>query len=156
MLSLSNQQRQWLGALLVTLQFGLLLLLATLAAPRVLQANMPPGALLLVVVSLTLAAWTLRHNRLGNFNIRPTPKERGQLVTSGPYHWIRHPMYTSVFSGAAALACLSEPLAGWPAWAALVVVLTLKASFEERWMLEQYPAYGRYVQTSKRFLPWVY
>jgi protein-S-isoprenylcysteine O-methyltransferase Ste14 len=36
------------------------------------------------------------------------------------------------------------------------MVLSLKASVEERWMLEQYPAYGHYKQTSKRFLPWVY
>jgi protein-S-isoprenylcysteine O-methyltransferase Ste14 len=156
MLISSHRQRQWLGALLVAVQFGLLLLLAALATPRILQASVSLTALLWVVISLALAAWTLGHNRLGNFNIRPTPKDQGHLVTSGPYHWIRHPMYTSVFAGAAALACLSEPLAAWLAWAALVMVLSLKASVEERWMLEQYPAYGHYKQTSKRFLPWVY
>lgn len=145
-----------MGTLLVALQFGLLLLLAVLAAPMVLQGFIPFGVLMLAVASVALAVWTLRHNRLGNFNVRPTPKSLGVLVTTGPYHWIRHPMYTSVLMGAGALAWISGHLMGWLAWSALAIVLFFKSTLEELWLREQHPGYDSYMQQNKRFLPWVF
>jgi protein-S-isoprenylcysteine O-methyltransferase Ste14 len=64
----------------------------------------------------------------------------GSLVTTGPYRWIRHPMYTSVLLGAGALA----------------LVLLMKSILEERWMREQHAAYAAYTLHSKRFLPWLF
>jgi protein-S-isoprenylcysteine O-methyltransferase Ste14 len=145
-----------MGTLLVALQFGLLLLLAALAAPNVWRAIVPVGALMLLGVSVALAAWTLMHNRLGNFNIRPTPKNWGVLVTSGPYQWIRHPMYSSVLLGAGALAWTANAAAGWLAWFALALILLVKSILEERWMREQHAGYTAYALQSKRFLPWVF
>ena len=150
------RKRKLLGTLLVALQFGLLAGLVVLAAPRVVSGAIPWGPGVLAGTSIALAAWTLIHNRPGNFNIRPTPKSWGTLITSGPYRHIRHPMYTSVLLGAAALAGLSAPLQGWLAWTALAGVLGLKSSFEERWMREQHPGYGAYAQETKRFLPWLF
>ena len=144
-----------MGGLLVTLQFGLLLLLAALAAGRVTAASAPVAALLPAVASIALALWTLRHNRPGNFNIRPTPKQGGKLVLTGPYRWIRHPMYTSVLLGAGALAWASDLLPGWLAWAALAVTLFVKAALEERWMCQTHPPYKAYMLVSKRFLPYL-
>ena len=151
-----QRKRKLLGSLLVTLQFGLLAGLAVLASPQVLRGAMPWELGLLAGASVVLAVWTLLHNPPGNFNIRPTPKSWGTLITSGPYRHIRHPMYSAVLLGAAALAGLSAPLPGWLAWGTLALVLLLKSSFEERWMREQHPGYGAYVQTSKRFLPWLF
>lgn len=75
-----------MSSLLVTLQLGLLFLLTTLAANQVLHGGaIAVGAWIAALASLALAAWTLRHNRPGNFNIRPIPKVSGNLVTSGPY-----------------------------------------------------------------------
>lgn len=145
-----------MGAFLVALQFGLLFLLAVLAAGNLVAESVPPAALLLAGASVALAIWTLRHNRLGNFNIRPSPKEGGKLIQSGPYRWIRHPMYTSVLLGAGALALVSDPLAGWLAWLALGLTLFLKARLEEGWMQQKHPPYASYMLTSKRFLPWLF
>lgn len=80
--------------LLVALQFALLFVLAALAASNVLHGDIPSAAFMLALASVALATWTMAHNRLGNFNIRPAPKAHGLLVTTGPYRWIRHPMYT--------------------------------------------------------------
>ena len=135
---------------------GLLLGLAWLAVPRVLRGDLPLGAWLLAGASVALAAWTLIHNKPGNFNIRPSPKACGTFITSGPYRLIRHPMYTSVLMGAAALAWASEPGLGGSAWLALGAVLLLKSALEERWMQEQHPGYGAYMRSSKRFLPWLF
>ena len=144
-----------LGSALVLLQLGFLFFLGYLATPRITRGDIPLSALALAGTSLALVLWTFRHNRLGNFNIRPDPKALGVLVMSGPYQLIRPPMYTSVLLGAAALALLSEPLLAWGIWALLAVVLIVKATLEERWMLEQHPNYGAYSQRSTRFLPWL-
>jgi protein-S-isoprenylcysteine O-methyltransferase Ste14 len=45
---------------------------------------------------LLIGLYTLAHNRLGNFDIYPEPLPDACLVTSGPYRWIRHPMYMSL------------------------------------------------------------
>lgn len=152
---LSIQQRTWVGTLLVTLQFGLLSGLAVLAMPKALNHPIPLGVWATAGTAIALAAWTLIYNRPGNFNIRPTPKSRGSLITTGPYRHIRHPMYTSVLLGGGSLAWLADPITGWLAWTALALVLVLKSSLEERWMREQHQDYSAYVQRSKRFLPWL-
>ena len=145
-----------MGTLLVALQFALLFVLAALAVPNVLHGNIPAVAFMLALASVALAAWTLAYNRPGNFNIRPAPKAQGHLVTAGPYRWIRHPMYTSVLLGAAALAWTSSPLIGCATWSALVIVLLLKSTLEERWMREKHLGYAAYILWSKRFLPWLF
>ena len=145
-----------MGTFLVALQFGLLFGLAALAASNVLEGEIPKGAFLLAGASIALAVWTLVHNKPGNFNIRPIPKTHGVLVTTGPYRWIRHPMYTSVLLGASALAWSTSNWSGWALWTALAVVLFLKSTFEERWIGEKYSAYAAYRLRSKRFLPWLF
>ena len=153
---LSLAQRKALGALLVALQIACMLVLPALALPTLSKLTIPAAAWLLGSTSMALMAWTLLHNRLGNFNIQPLPKSIGKLVTSGPYHWIRHPMYSAVLLGGAALALMTAPAPGWSVWACLALVLLVKSSFEEHWMREQHPAYGDYVAQSKRFIPLIF
>lgn len=151
-----DKKRQLTGHLLVALQFGLLLLLAVMAAPRVWQGALPFTSLGLAGLSVLLGVWALAYNRLGNFNIHPAPKASGTLVTGGPYRWIRHPMYSAVLLGAAAMAWLVQPLVGVTAWCALLLVLLTKARLEERWLREHHAGYAAYCQQSKRFVPWVF
>jgi len=148
-----DRARHRAGSALVAAQFGLLAALFGLMEVRGFDPS--AGAMLLVVLSAALVAWTLLHNRLGNFNIHPQPHAKGELVTSGPYRWIRHPMYTAVLLGAAALATASEVGLAWALWLGLLGVLWTKALLEERWLTQRYPPYASYCQRSKRFIPWV-
>jgi len=152
----SNGQRQRWGVVLVALQFALLLALAAMAASRWVNVDVGWVSGALALLSLLLGVWTLAHNRLGNFNIRPAPKAGGVLVTSGPYRWIRHPMYTSVLLGAAAMAAMDATALAWSAWLALAGVLWVKALLEERWVAQRHPAYTAYCQQSKRFIPGIF
>lgn len=43
------------------------------------------------VLLALLGGWTLRHNRLGNFNVHPQPKTSGVMMTSEPCRLIHHP-----------------------------------------------------------------
>lgn len=153
---MTERQRLWTGSLLVLLQFGLLAVLALLAWPAVEHGTLPLAAWLMAGAALLLAGWALRANRPGNFNIHPRPRVGGTLVTSGPYGWVRHPMYTSLLLGALALARTADTGAAWLAWGALLLVLWSKSALEERWMLAQHPGYAHYREQTKRFVPWIY
>lgn len=145
-----------LGTVLVALQFIWIVLLAWLALPAFFAARAPIGAWICAMLGVLLGLWALSSNRLGNFNIRPAPRAGGTLVQQGPYRWIRHPMYTSVIAVGVACAWASGHWLAWLALCALVVVLVVKAVFEERWMVQAHPAYAVYRQRTRRFLPWLF
>lgn len=144
---------EWFGRLLVVLQFGLLALLGwrAMAAPSALSAQV----ISLLAGSGLLALWALAANRPGNFNIRPTPRHGGTLITSGPYRWIRHPMYTSVLLAAAAAARQSFEPADALLWLALLGVLLAKAAIEERALVRRFSDYQDYRVRTTRFVPWL-
>jgi len=148
--------RQLTGVVLVGLQFGLLAALGALAVKAFVAGLVPPGAWLFLVSGLALGLWALTCNRPGNFNIRPTPRAGGQLVRSGPYRWIRHPMYSAVLMVASAFAWAGAVPAGWLGLVLLVAVLTFKALLEERWMLAEHADYADYQGRTRRFVPGVY
>lgn len=150
---LSSRER--LGAVLVAAQIVLIGALAVAAVPQFLHGRAAVAAWLLAGAGAGIGLWALAHNRPGNFNIRPTPRAGGRLVQSGPYRWIRHPMYTAVMLCAGACAWAAASGWGWAAAAALVAVLATKAHFEERWMLLRHPGYAAYRQGTRRFLPFL-
>jgi protein-S-isoprenylcysteine O-methyltransferase Ste14 len=148
-----------LGSAMVALQFGLMAVVAWLAAPSFVHAPLPLAPWALLLAAAALGVWALSANRPGNFNIRPTPRPGGQLVQTGPYRWIRHPMYTAILL--AALAALygvdmGSRTAVGTAFLSLAVVLWFKAGMEERWMLARHPAYAEYVKVTDRFVPWLW
>ena len=147
-----------MGTLLVAVQFTLLLLLVVYATPPIWVGgfgSIPATAYLLGGASVVLGVWTLAHNRFGNFNIRPVPKPAGILVTTGPYRWIRHPMYTSLLFGAGALAWTSRPITAWVLWSVLTFVLYAKARLEENGMRDLHADYAAYMARTTRFIPWL-
>jgi protein-S-isoprenylcysteine O-methyltransferase Ste14 len=107
----------------------------------------------LVAVGLMLWARITFGRRSFHFVANPT---RGGLVTTGPYRYIRHPIYTAVClfvtAGAAAhLGLLTLVLGGF------VWVSTLSRIFcEECFLLQQYPDYAPYAAKTPRMIPFVF
>jgi protein-S-isoprenylcysteine O-methyltransferase Ste14 len=149
----TSANAEWAGLLLVFLQFGLLAIMGWRAWVS------PPSSDVLAFSLLTgsgvLALWALAANRPGNFNIRPTPRPGGTLVTNGPYRWIRHPMYSSVLMAAAAAAVKSQEIVDAGLWVGLLAVLLVKAGIEERALMIRFPHYQDYKSRTTRFLPWL-
>ena len=138
--------------MLVALQFALI---AWLIWPLTPQAWSLP-ALALLGSAVVLGLWTLAHNRLGNFNIRPEPKASGQLVTSGPYRYVRNPMYSAVLLFAAAEVVAYRDAWKIACWFALALELLAKALLEERGLREQHAGYAEYAKRVRRFIPGVF
>ena len=149
---------QLAGLALVAAQFALMAVIAWRAAPSFLAGQASVWSWLVLGAAVALGVAALRANRPGNFNIRPVPKAGGQLVRSGPYAHIRHPMYTSILL--AALAAVygvgvdGRAVVG-TAFFVLCGVLWVKAGLEERWLAAQHPGYAAYQQATSRFVPWL-
>jgi protein-S-isoprenylcysteine O-methyltransferase Ste14 len=152
----TDRAQHRLGTVLVALQFALIAALAVLALPAFLRGHAPAGAWVVAAAGALLGLWALSCNRPGNFNIRPTPREGGQMVQQGPYRRIRHPMYTAVIACGLACAWSGSSLWGWSGLAALVAVLATKARLEERWMLARHPGYAAYRMRTWRFVPGIF
>jgi len=108
---------------------------------------------------LVLGAWTgLRGERnLGQHRTPfPRPKEASQLITSGIYARMRHPLYLSVIALGFAWALL------WRSWPALSLAVLqalffdAKARREESWLRERFSHYDDYTCRVKRFIPGLY
>lgn len=139
----------WRGAVLVGVQFALL---AAILFP---WAAFVPGlaSISSVLAGGALFAATVVVNRLGNFNIRPEPKATGRLIVSGPYRFVRHPMYVALLAVAAGAVASDAAPAKWAVWLALAGVLRLKATLEESLLERAYADYPAYRERTGAFLP---
>lgn len=142
--------KKYYPKLLVFLQFataGVMLLLA--------QYRLSLPALLVFAAGFILGIWALSHNRLGNFNIQPELKENCELVTTGIYRWIRHPMYASVTLMMLGVVIMDPRALQWLLWLFLITVLLLKAQREESLWLSHDPCYLDYRKKTKYFIPYI-
>jgi len=80
----------------------------------------------------------------------------GGLVVDGPYHFIRHPIYTSIcfFCGAGAMA---HPSATSLLFGVCILAgAILRMLCEERLVVVTYPEYRGYAATTKRMVPFLF
>jgi protein-S-isoprenylcysteine O-methyltransferase Ste14 len=111
--------------------------------------------LVLCVSGLTFAVWARLH--LGrNWGIPMSLKEGHELVTTGPYRFVRHPIYTGIL-----LAIIGSALVvGLPWLVAFIVVcayFVYSARTEERLMMQTFPdAYPDYQKRTSAMIPGVW
>lgn len=111
--------------------------------------------LVLFFVGLLLALWA-RLNIKDNWGFPMSEKKGGELVTSGPYKFIRHPIYSGIL-----LASLGTALGATLYWlmvlAAFAVYFIWSAVEEEKYMASIFPkTYPPYRRASKMFIPFVF
>ena len=73
----------------------------------------------------------------------PRPREGARLIETGPYAYVRHPIYTAGFVFLLGYALATSPAALVPL-AALAVLWRNKAALEEELLAQRYPEYGEY------------
>lgn len=110
--------------------------------------------LVLVMLGLALAVWARGY--LGrNWGMPMTEKADPELVTTGPYSSIRHPIYSGLI-----LAMAGTAVAIGLYWLIVVAVLggyfIYSAIMEERYMARIFPGtYPRYKDETKMLIPYI-
>jgi protein-S-isoprenylcysteine O-methyltransferase Ste14 len=108
--------------------------------------------LLLVALGLGFAIWARVH--IGrNWGTPMSQKDEPELVTSGPYRLVRHPIYSGLLvAGVGTAVALSWR---WLVAVALAGVYVIySATVEETYLTKEFPdAYSTYKQSTKMFVP---
>lgn len=109
---------------------------------------------LLVAAGISFSIWA-RHNLGANWSSRPAIKSGHQLIMSGPYRLVRHPIY-----GGLLVALLGSVLIGIHLWIFLLIyfapLYVSKILNEDRLMLKQFPReYPPYKQHTKAIIPYI-
>lgn len=110
---------------------------------------------LMFVSGLSTAIWARRH--LGkNWGTPMSIKANPDLITSGPYKYIRHPIYSGIL-----LASLGTALAVSYFWLAIMLIsgayFIYSATVEEKDMTKQFPyKYPDYKKKSKMLIPYIF
>jgi protein-S-isoprenylcysteine O-methyltransferase Ste14 len=111
--------------------------------------------LVLFGLGLGFAIWARVH--IGrNWGTPMTQKKEPELVTTGPYRLVRHPIYSGILTAGIGTALALS-------WFWLIVVglagiyFIYAATVEERFLTEQFPdAYPDYKRSSKMLVPFVF
>ena len=137
----------------------LAVLLVRLGVLRDHGVNTDPGraALGLVLFALGLGFAVWGRVQIGrNWGAPMTQKDEPELVNGGPYHLVRHPIYSGVLTAGVGTALALS-------WMWLIAVglagvyFVYSATVEERYMTEQFPeTYPAYRRSTKMLVPFVF
>jgi protein-S-isoprenylcysteine O-methyltransferase Ste14 len=107
--------------------------------------------------ALALVGWTLLSNPYASTAVR-IQSERGQtVITTGPYAFVRHPMYLAVLLF---LLGSGPALGSWWSEIAMLPILPVfvrRTLFEDRMLHDELPGYAAYAQQVRfRVLPGIF
>ena len=95
--------------------------------------------------------------RLGsNLTAVPRPLDNGNLVQSGAYAVVRHPIYSGIIIGMFGVAFFFSNWIGLLLAAAILLFFDQKSRREEVWLVEKYPEYPAYRARVHKLIPFIY
>jgi protein-S-isoprenylcysteine O-methyltransferase Ste14 len=147
----------------VTLLVAVILLSTTHIPLRWLYVQLWPAGLLpfwlgaaIAVAGLLFAVWARVH--LGrNWSSAVTIKQDHELIRTGPYAVVRHPIYTGILGGFLGTAIALSQVRGFVGLALVFVGFWYKLRMEEQWMRSQFgETYAEYAQQTAALVPYLF
>lgn len=120
-------------------------------------AWLAPPAIAVTILAYALAHWVMVENRYAETGVRIQDERHHEVVSTGPYRFVRHPLYVSMI-----LVQLVYPLAvgSWLAYApggAIAALLVWRTSREDGMLRRELQGYEGYAgRTRYRLLPGVW
>ena len=110
----------------------------------------------ITVAGLLFAVWAREH--LGrNWSRSVTIKQGHELIATGPYAAVRHPIYTGTLIGFLGMAIAVSQVRGFIAFALIFLVLWVKLRMEEEWMRSQFgETYVTYAHRTAALVPYLF
>jgi protein-S-isoprenylcysteine O-methyltransferase Ste14 len=108
----------------------------------------------ILLVSAVLYKWT--HLNLGkNFTDTVYVRGKSKLITTGPYRWVRHPMYVSgVFSALGTGVGLANWFLGLVGILLMCIIMYWRTPIEEQMLIGRHgEAYIDYMKTTGKYFP---
>ena len=123
---------------------------------RFLTGPEPPAlGTALVFVGLAFALWARWH--LGrNWSSAVVVKEGHSLIRSGPYRFVRHPIYSGMVLALFATALAIGEARGFIGAGLILFGFVIKLWAEEERMRETFPEYDDYARRTARLIPGVF
>lgn len=88
-----------------------------------------------------------------NLTVYPSPKQGSELITTGLYKYVRHPIYAGIIFFAFGFALFWSSGFKLLISAALLLWFWLKSVYEEKKLAARYSHYKQYQQQTGRFIP---
>lgn len=146
----------YISLMLVILQVFLIAMIASPITELFNTHTQSLVGLVLIALSGLLAVASLLHMQAGTFTIMPEPSRSSSLTTTGPYGYVRHPMYSAVLLGAVGASIAHAETPYLILTAALACVLLVKIRREESLLSTRYPEYAAYKLRTKKIIPYLH
>ncbi|MCY7368728.1 MAG: isoprenylcysteine carboxylmethyltransferase family protein [Chamaesiphon sp.] len=91
-----------------------------------------------------------------NLTPLPHPRDDGQLVKTGIYGLVRHPLYSGVIYLALAYTSWQVSWVHLVGSIVLFVFFDAKSRMEEVWLTEKFSDYANYSNDVRKLIPWIY
>ena len=112
--------------------------------------------LIIQIIGFGIALWSILEMKHSRLNISPTPLKNAILITSGPYKYIRHPMYLSLILAFTPLLITYFSSYFLIIFIVFIVNLVFKFLYEESLLIDHFSDYKDYMKKSWRILPYVF
>ena len=110
----------------------------------------------LTVVGLLFSVWA-RHHLGSNWSSSVTIKQSHELIVTGPYTLVRHPIYTGILTGFLGTAIALSQVRGVIGFVLIFLVLWVKLRLEEQWMRSQFgETYATYADRTTALVPYLF
>ncbi len=109
------------------------------------------------VTGIAFAIWA-RVTLAGNWSgIAATVKEQHELVQSGPYAIVRHPIYTGLLLALLGTVLAFGTLSSYAGFVAVIIAILIRVQIEERLMSRAFGAqHDAYRRSTKRLIPFLW
>jgi protein-S-isoprenylcysteine O-methyltransferase Ste14 len=113
-----------------------------------------PVAIGLQIAGLALVLWARATFGVRSFHATARPTEGG-LVTTGPYRFVRHPIYAGVMLIIWAGVLTHGGMLDWILAGVITIGTFVRLIAEERLVTMRYPEYADYARRTRRLVPFV-
>jgi protein-S-isoprenylcysteine O-methyltransferase Ste14 len=109
-----------------------------------------------LTVAGILFAVLAREHLGSNWSRSVTIKQGHELITTGPYAVVRHPIYTGILTGFLGMAIAISQVRGFIVFVLIFLAFWIKLRMEEQWMRSQFgEAYATYARQTAALVPYL-